>query len=139
MTVFPRGVTHTALAALSTSDYDVISLDWTVDRRWARRVVAGRKALQGNLDPAALFASDDELRRLAREMLDEFGVGGLIANLGHGMLPEHDVAKLGVFVDEVHRYSKELIAQGKGGGIDGGAEVDSVPKALQVNDFDGGQ
>ena len=135
ITVFPRGVTHTALAALSHSDYDVISLDWTVDRRWAREAVGGRKALQGNLDPAALFASDDELRRLTREMLDEFGCEALIANLGHGMLPEHDVRKLEVFVDEVHRYSKQLIASGKAGG----AGVGGLPSALQVHDVDGGQ
>ena len=137
ITVFPRGVTHTALAALSHSDYDVISLDWTLDRRWAREQVGGRKALQGNLDPAALFASDDELRRLTRAMLDEFGCGALIANLGHGMLPEHDVKKLEVFVDEVHRYSKQLMAQGQGSGGSGG--VESVPSALQVHDVDGGQ
>ena len=136
ITVFPRAVTHTALAALSHSDYDVISLDWTVDRRWARETVGGRKALQGNLDPAALFASEDELRRLVREMLDEFGCEGLIANLGHGMLPEHDVKKLEVFVDEVHRYSKQLIAQGKGGS---GVGANNVASAVQVDNVDGGQ
>ena len=142
ITVFPRGVSHTALEALSHSDYDVISLDWTVDRRAARAAVGGRKALQGNLDPAALFAGDDELRRLVREMLDEFGCDGLIANLGHGMLPEHDAKKLAVFIDEVHRYSKQMKAEGRGSGGNGGGgsavgSKDS-PSALQIGDVDGG-
>ena len=162
MTVFPRGVGMGGLEALSYSEYDVISVDWCVDRRVVSNLMGGRVVLQGNLDPAALFASDDELRRLTREMLDEFGVGssggGLIANLGHGMLPEHDVNKLAVFVDEVHRYSKELLGKGKdsavlvgadsaangasGGGGGGGAVGvghSDVPNAISVQHTDGGQ
>ena len=109
MTVFPKGA-HWALEALSHMEYDVVSIDWSTPPQWARQQVGGRVALQGNLDPAALFAPEAELRRLVRAMLDEFGDVGTIANLGHGMLPEHRPEMLAIFVDEVHRYSKERIA-----------------------------
>ena len=108
MTVFPKGA-HWALASLSYSAYDCIAIDWSTSPRWARQQVGDRMALQGNLDPAALFAPEPELRRLVREMLKEFGPTGTIANLGHGMLPEHRPEMLAIFVDEVHRYSKEMV------------------------------
>ena len=108
MTVFPKGA-HWALSSLSHSSYDCIAIDWSTSPRWARQQVGDRVALQGNLDPAALFAPEPELRRLVRQMLDEFGGTGTIANLGHGMLPEHKPEMLAIFVDEVHRYSKELL------------------------------
>jgi uroporphyrinogen decarboxylase len=113
MTVFPKGA-HWALAALSHSEYDCISIDWSTSPRWAREQVGDRVALQGNLDPAALFADEAELRRLVRRMLDEFGCVGTIANLGHGMLPEHKPEMLAVFVDEVHSYSRAMIEKQAG-------------------------
>lgn len=39
----------------------------------------------------------------------EFGTHRYIANLGHGMLPSHDPAKLKVFIDAVHEFSEALI------------------------------
>ena len=48
-------------------------LDWTCDPRAARRLAAGRVALQGNLDPAALFAPPERVREAARKVLDSFG------------------------------------------------------------------
>ena len=109
MTVFPKGA-HWALASLSHSAYDCISIDWSTSPRWARQQVGDRVALQGNLDPAALFAPEEEVRRLVREMLEAFGAVGTIANLGHGMLPEHTPDMLAVLVDEVHRHSQHMIA-----------------------------
>merc|ERR1719184_75345 len=65
MTVFAKGgpVLH-AIKALSTSSYDVISIDWTTDPKEARKV-AGDKVLQGNLDPSALQAPEDSLDMMA--------------------------------------------------------------------------
>ena len=110
MTVFPKGA-HWALHSLSFSEYDVVSIDWSTPPAWARQQVGDRVALQGNLDPAALFAPEPELRRLVRQMLDGFGCVGTIANLGHGMLPEHQPQQLAAFVDEVHSYSQTLAAK----------------------------
>ena len=54
-TVFPKGG-HFALGPLASTAYDVISIDWTVDPKEARRLVGPNKTLQGNLDPCALYA-----------------------------------------------------------------------------------
>lgn len=106
--IFARGA-HYAPAMLAETDYDVIGLDWCVDPRTVRRVV-GDKVLQGNLDPAVLFADDATIRREVRRMLTAFGPKRHIANLGHGMHPEHDPDRARAFVDAVHVISEELRA-----------------------------
>jgi uroporphyrinogen decarboxylase len=102
--VFAKGAPY-ALDALAATDYDAISLDWTMDPRAAREVVGERAALQGNLDPCALYAPPDEIRRRVGEMLDAFGPGAHVANLGHGMLPDHDPDHAGAFIDAVQELS----------------------------------
>ena len=103
---FARGAHH-ALGGLAQTEYDVIGLDWTVRPETARKET-GRKTLQGNLDPAALFAEPAAIRAAVRRMLDAFGPRRHIANLGHGMLPDHDPAHAAVFVDAVHEYSETM-------------------------------
>lgn len=105
--IFPRGA-HYALEMLDGSPYDVISLDWTMDPAVARERIGKRHALQGNLDPAVLFADPATIRREVRRMLERFGPRGHIANLGHGMHPQHDPEHARVFVDAVHEISEEL-------------------------------
>ncbi len=105
--VFAKGA-HYALDALADTAYDVISLDWTMDPASARDVVNGRVALQGNLDPCALYAPEEVLRRRVQDMLESFGPTGHIANLGHGMHPTHTPDQAGAFVDAVHSISDEL-------------------------------
>ncbi|HZE61089.1 MAG TPA: uroporphyrinogen decarboxylase family protein, partial [Burkholderiales bacterium] len=81
-------------------------LDWTSDPRAARTLAAGRVALQGNLDPVALFAPEKSVRAAAREVLDAFGAApGHIFNLGHGILPKTPVDAVAALVDEVRAYS----------------------------------
>lgn len=104
LAVFARGA-HYALEDLADSAFDVVSIDWTVDPVTARRIVGDRVTLQGNLDPATLFASPDVIRRAVRSMIDAFGANRYIANLGHGMLPAHRPEHAGVFVDAVHEIS----------------------------------
>lgn len=115
LVVFARGAHH-ALEDLARTRYDVVGLDWTIPPRHARAVVGERKALQGNLDPAALFAPPARIRDLVEAMLRGFaegplGLRGLIANLGHGMLPEHDPAHAEAFVRAVHEVSARLLAE----------------------------
>jgi uroporphyrinogen decarboxylase len=105
--VFARGA-HYALDALADAEYDVIGLDWTMSPSLARTVVRGRAVLQGNLDPAVLYAEPEVIRREVRRMLTEFGPTGHIANLGHGMHPDHDPEHARVFIDAVHDISEEL-------------------------------
>ena len=60
--------------------------------------------MQGNLDPAILFAEDDVIIKKTHEMIASTTKINYIANLGWGMLPEHVPEKLKVFVDAVHSF-----------------------------------
>lgn len=72
------------LDLLEESGADVISLDWTVDMSDSRDHL-GDRPVQGNLDPATLFASPDVIQRRTREVLEAAGDTGHILNLGHGI------------------------------------------------------
>src|SRR5262245_53520533 len=97
------------LAAMMSSGADAIGLDWTADARDARRIAAGRVALQGNLDPAALFAPPEAVRDATRRVLDAFGAApGHIFNLGHGILPKTPIDSVAALVDEVRAYSRNM-------------------------------
>ena len=102
--VFAKGA-HYALPSLSEAGYDVISLDWTMDPAAAREATGGRVALQGNMDPSLLYAEPDVIRGQVQRMLDAFGPTGHIANLGHGMHPDHDPNHARAFVEAVHQFS----------------------------------
>ncbi len=97
------------LGAMIESGCSAVGLDWTADPRTARRLAAGRVALQGNLDPAALFAPPERVRDAARKVIDSFGVEpGHIFNLGHGLQPRTPVESVAALVDEVRAYSAQL-------------------------------
>jgi len=97
------------LAEMMESGADAIGLDWTSDPREARRIAGGRAALQGNLDPAALFAPAAQVRTLARQVVDAFGPApGYVFNLGHGILPGTPVDSVAALVDEVRTYSRSV-------------------------------
>jgi uroporphyrinogen decarboxylase len=97
------------LAAMLASGCDALGLDWTSDPREARRIAAGRVALQGNLDPAALFAPPESVREAARRVIDAFGIApGHVFNLGHGILTQTPVDSVSALVDEVRTYSRSL-------------------------------
>jgi uroporphyrinogen decarboxylase len=95
------------LAAMIDAGCSAVGLDWTADVRAARKMAAGRVALQGNLDPAALFASPERVREEVRKVIDSFGTApGHVFNLGHGIQPKTPVESVAALVDEVHTYSK---------------------------------
>ena len=100
------------LAAMMQSGCSAVGLDWTADARAARRLAAGRVALQGNLDPAALFAPPERVREATRKVIDSFGVEpGHVFNLGHGLQPKTPVESVAALVDEVRTYSRKLRAK----------------------------
>lgn len=71
------------------------------------RIVAGKKAVQGNLDPLTLFASPEVLSARVKAMLTGFGPSQpLVANLGHGMMPTHTPEMLQRYLDAVYDFSK---------------------------------
>jgi uroporphyrinogen decarboxylase len=75
---------------LGQMDGDVVGLDWRIalDDGWG---LVGDRAVQGNLDPAALLAPWDRLETAALDVLERArGRNGHIFNLGHGILPQTD-------------------------------------------------
>lgn len=88
---------------------DAVGLDWTTNLSRARREVGDRVALQGNMDPLALFGDEATIRREARRVLDAFGpvgAGGHVFNLGHGINQFTPAENVQILVDEVHEYSR---------------------------------
>jgi uroporphyrinogen decarboxylase len=94
------------LAKIAAIGCDAVGVDWTTDLSWARGAVADRVALQGNLDPSALFAPPETLRAETLRVLDSYGAGpGHVFNLGHGITPDVDPAQVAVLVDTVRHYA----------------------------------
>ena len=91
----------------AASGADVLGVDWRVGIDEVRRRVGDGVALQGNLDPGALFASPPEIRARVADILARAGGTGHIFNLGHGVLPETDPEHVRAMVTAV----KELSAQ----------------------------
>ena len=88
----------------------VIGVDWRIRLDDAWKAIGPHKAIQGNLDPAVLLSTPAEIRRRAREVLDQAGGRpGHIFNLGHGVLPNTPVENVIALVDAVH----ELGSRGK--------------------------
>jgi len=81
----------------------VIGIDWRIplDEAWRRS--GESRAIQGNLDPAALLAPAAERDRQVKDILGRAGGRpGHIFNLGHGVLPETDVDAVRAVVELVH-------------------------------------
>jgi uroporphyrinogen decarboxylase len=84
---------------------DVIGLDWRVDLDAAWDRLGPDVAVQGNLDPALLFAPIPELRRQADRILNAAGGRpGHIFNLGHGIMPGTPVDNVLALIDFVHSW-----------------------------------
>jgi uroporphyrinogen decarboxylase len=93
------------MPAVRGLDVDVIGVDWRASLSRVRRELGPDKGVQGNLDPAALFAPPEELRRCATAVLDEAGAApGHIFNLGHGIWPDTDPDAVVRLIDCVHEY-----------------------------------
>lgn len=107
------GIWLEQLASIGTA---AVGLDWTIDLGRARALVGGRCALQGNLDPMALFGGDAAVRAQARRVLDSFGDprnadgswAGHVFNLGHGISQHTPPDAVAALVETVHEYSRKL-------------------------------
>ena len=97
------------LNAIADAGYSAVGLDWTVDLGKARELVGHKVALQGNLDPAVLFASPEAVAEQTRRVLDSYGNHpGHVFNLGHGISQFTSPDNVSVLVDTVHDYSRRL-------------------------------
>jgi uroporphyrinogen decarboxylase len=86
---------------------DAVGLDWSVDLGQARARIGDRVALQGNLDPAVLFAPADVVQRETEKTLAAFGHGsGHVFNLGHGISQFTPPEAVKILVDCAHQSSR---------------------------------
>jgi uroporphyrinogen decarboxylase len=100
------------LEDIAASGCDALGLDWTCDLGAARARVGAKVALQGNLDPMALFAQPDSIRQQVVQVLASYGKGaGHVFNLGHGVSQFAPPDHVGALVDAVHELSRPYHSQ----------------------------
>jgi uroporphyrinogen decarboxylase len=89
---------------------DALGLDWTVNLGRARALVGDRVALQGNLDPAILFAGPDQIGAEVEKALASYGTPssghGHVFNLGHGISQFTPPESVTAMVEAVHSFSR---------------------------------
>lgn len=113
--VFSRGASF-ANGGLAKLDYDVVTIDGSVDRSTARATVGDRVALQGNYDPRELIENEEgsktpeTVRATVREMLEALGPQKLIANLGEGLGGKESTKLVDAFVTSIHEESASMIS-----------------------------
>ena len=102
------------LTEMGALDCEVLGLDWTVNLGRARALVGQSKALQGNLDPAVLFAAPAQIEGQVRQTLESFGAPHRgpgtgpthIFNLGHGISQHTNPEHVAALVQAVHQISR---------------------------------
>lgn len=95
------------LSLMREAGGDVIGLDWRVDLGQAWKQVGYDVGVQGNLDPAALLARPEEIKRRVLAILERAaGRPGHVFNLGHGVLADTPVEHVVALVEMVHELSR---------------------------------
>jgi len=98
--VFPKGAFF-SLKDFQNFPCQVVGLDWNMSPAWSREQVGPEKVLQGNMDPALLYSSYENIRIETKKMLKQFGGQKHIANLGHGVYPDIEADKVKCFIDTI--------------------------------------
>jgi uroporphyrinogen decarboxylase len=94
------------LTDMAATGCDALGIDWTTDLADARRIAGDGVALQGNLDPGALYASPPQIRDRVAQVLASYGRGhGHVFNLGHGIHPDVPPEHAQAMVEAVHELS----------------------------------
>jgi uroporphyrinogen decarboxylase len=102
LVLFSRGTAPWA-GELARTGADAYSVDWRLPLGVWKDALGGAP-VQGNLEPTALFASEETVRGATRAMLNEVsGRDGIVVNLGHGILPGTPPDNVAAFVDEVQK------------------------------------
>lgn len=92
------------LPSIMQSGCDAVGVDWTVDLATLSK---GQVAIQGNLDPYALYGDKTFIEQEVQRILTEFGSHyGHVFNLGHGIFPEAPIENVQYLIESVHRLSK---------------------------------
>lgn len=96
------------LESMADSGYDALGLDWQTNIHQARQRVGEKVALQGNMDPIALYAKPEFITEKVKTILQQYGNGsGHVFNLGHGILPDINPEHVKAMVDAVHEHSPQ--------------------------------
>lgn len=94
------------LTTMADSGCDALGVDWTVSLAEARTLTNDKVALQGNVNPATLLESPEQIHAAVADALESYGSGpGHVFNLGHGITPDVKPEHLGALVDAVHELS----------------------------------
>lgn len=94
------------LEMIANTGCDAVGIDWTVDIKSAKNLVGHKVAIQGNLDPAVLYACPDIIRQHVKQVITDYGDNtGHIFNLGHGIYPDINPEHVSVLVDAVKEFS----------------------------------
>jgi len=97
------------LPLIQAAGGDVIGVDWRMDLAQAWQILGDGVAVQGNLDPVALFADWEAVQARTRHILESIkGKHGHIFNLGHGILPQTPIDNVRRLVDFVHAHSQTI-------------------------------
>jgi len=94
------------LSALARTGASVLSVDWRTDLAEARGKIGAKIALQGNVDPAMLLSTEENVEWAVREAITKTNGTGHILNLGHGILPTTPVANAQAFVRAARAFSE---------------------------------
>ncbi len=104
--VFAKGASH-SYDEIAASGCSVVGIDWVSDIGKVRNQIGDKAAIQGNMDPAVLFAPLSKIEEEVKNILSRYGEGsGHIFNLGHGILPETPVENAKFFVHKVKELSR---------------------------------
>ncbi|NVK49982.1 MAG: uroporphyrinogen decarboxylase [Cyclobacteriaceae bacterium] len=102
-TVFAKGAFF-ARESMGKLNCETIGLDWNMGIAESRKFIGPNKTLQGNLDPAALYGSPEQVREATQNMMEQFRGSRHIANLGHGVYPDIDPEMVKVFIQTVKDF-----------------------------------
>ena len=109
VTVFAKGAFF-ARKEMGQLNCRTIGLDWNMGISESRNLIGPDKTLQGNLDPCILYASEEEIKKHTKQMLQQFGPHKHIANLGHGVYPDTKVDSVKCFIDTVKAFQFDNLA-----------------------------
>lgn len=105
LTLFTKGGGQW-LSYMAESGADALGIDWTTDLSLARYQVGNQVALQGNMDPCALYASPERIETEVKTILADYGHGsGHVFNLGHGIHPAINPEHVAALINAVHKHS----------------------------------
>ena len=105
---FPKGAGVGYKNYIDITGIDAVSIDTSVQTKWAAQKLQSIKPVQGNLDPISLLVGGKQMIEQAKLICDDFQNGPFIFNLGHGILPSTPVENVEELVIFLRNLSREV-------------------------------